>query len=72
MFIFTNMKLTVTDVKSIHDIKVCTDGVEYTFSDGIGKVSRDFAKEITKKLGRSEVPSAFQVFSFLDFPIYCY
>ncbi|XP_035696221.1 probable RNA-dependent RNA polymerase 1 [Branchiostoma floridae] len=37
------------------------DGKSYCFSDGIGKISRDLAKEVCEKTQRSHEPSAFQV-----------
>ncbi|KAL1346808.1 hypothetical protein HN51_020353 [Arachis hypogaea] len=33
----------------------------YVFSDGIGKISREFAKKVAKKCGYSSTPSAFQI-----------
>ncbi|KAL3835176.1 hypothetical protein ACJIZ3_009912 [Penstemon smallii] len=49
------------EVELIPDIEVITDGVKYCFSDGIGKISYAFAKDISKKLGLSHIPSAFQI-----------
>lgn len=49
------------DVDLIPDIEVVSDGVNYCFSDGIGKISHSFATEIARKLGLSHLPSAFQI-----------
>ncbi|KAK4437182.1 RNA-dependent RNA polymerase 2 [Sesamum alatum] len=49
------------DYDLIPDIEVTTDGVKYCFSDGIGKISYAFAKDIARKLGLSHIPSAFQI-----------
>ncbi|KAL1294551.1 hypothetical protein HN51_055332 [Arachis hypogaea] len=46
-----------------HEIEVIPD-VEfngYVFSDGIGKISLEFAKKVAKKCGYSSTPSAFQI-----------
>ncbi|KAL0356013.1 UNVERIFIED_CONTAM: RNA-dependent RNA polymerase 2, partial [Sesamum radiatum] len=49
------------DCDLIPDIEVTTDGVKYCFSDGIGKISYAFAKDIARKLGLPHIPSAFQI-----------
>ncbi|KAL1818418.1 hypothetical protein ACET3Z_013287 [Daucus carota] len=49
------------EVEIIPDVEVVSDGVEYCFSDGIGKISYTFAKEVAKKCGLSYTPSAFQI-----------
>ncbi|KAL0342810.1 UNVERIFIED_CONTAM: RNA-dependent RNA polymerase 2 [Sesamum calycinum] len=49
------------DYDLIPDIEVTTDGVKYCFSDGIGKISYAFAKDIARKLGLPHIPSAFQI-----------
>lgn len=56
-----NHKIHPRDVDVIPDIEVITDGVKYCISDGIGKISYQFAKEISRKLGLSHVPLAFQI-----------
>ncbi|XP_047070801.1 probable RNA-dependent RNA polymerase 2 [Lolium rigidum] len=50
-------------VEEIPDIEVTTDGTKYTFSDGIGKMSERFAKDIAHLIGLDHVnpPSAFQI-----------
>nr|GEV30147.1 RNA-dependent RNA polymerase 2 [Tanacetum cinerariifolium] len=48
-------------VETIPDIEVKTDGVDYCFSDGIGKISLSFAKEVAAKYGLKHIPSAFQI-----------
>ncbi|KAM7487791.1 hypothetical protein LguiB_025275 [Lonicera macranthoides] len=49
------------DVKIIPDITVRKDGTEYIFSDGIGKISTDFARRVAVKCGLKTTPSAFQI-----------
>ncbi|KAL7091227.1 hypothetical protein ACP275_12G092600 [Erythranthe tilingii] len=47
------------EIEEIQDVK---NGTEYTFSDGIGKISEDFARQVAAKCGvRSSTPSAFQI-----------
>ncbi|BBN10782.1 RNA-dependent RNA polymerase [Marchantia polymorpha subsp. ruderalis] len=50
-------------LKKIQDIFVTTDDVKYCFSDGIGKISADFARKVaaTCGCGPGKVPSAFQI-----------
>ncbi|KAJ3694866.1 hypothetical protein LUZ60_000243 [Juncus effusus] len=53
--------LTVTrdEMEMIPDV---TNGTNYVFSDGIGKISHDFAKRVAKKCGLSGfTPSGFQI-----------
>ncbi|NP_001315397.1 RNA-dependent RNA polymerase 1 [Cucumis melo] len=45
----------------IPDIEVQHGEVKYVFSDGIGKISSKFAKEVATKCGFQAVPSAFQI-----------
>ncbi|KAG1326983.1 RNA-dependent RNA polymerase 2 [Cocos nucifera] len=49
------------DVKNISDVTVTTDGIPYCFSDGIGKISLSFARQVAQKCGLSHTPSAFQI-----------
>ncbi|GAB2289531.1 RNA-dependent RNA polymerase 2 [Dionaea muscipula] len=49
------------DVDAIPDIEVTTDGVDYCFSDGIGKISACFARQVAQKCGLDDTPSAFQI-----------
>ncbi|KAH9304752.1 hypothetical protein KI387_009156 [Taxus chinensis] len=50
------------EISAIPDIDVCTDGVKYCFSDGIGKISLRLAKQIAHICGLSmPPPSAFQI-----------
>ncbi|XP_057952137.1 RNA-dependent RNA polymerase 2 [Malania oleifera] len=51
----------VQDVEIIPDIEVVSDGVGYCFSDGIGKISLSFARQVAQKCGLSQTPSAFQI-----------
>ena len=41
--------------------KLTYDGNEYVFSDGIGKISLEFAQKVAKKCGYDCTPSAFQI-----------
>ncbi|KAJ0100570.1 hypothetical protein Patl1_20784 [Pistacia atlantica] len=50
------------DIKIIPDVEVKRNGIKYVFSDGIGKISSQFAQEVAKKCGfTSYTPSAFQI-----------
>uniref|UniRef100_A0A2P2JZ95 RNA-dependent RNA polymerase n=1 Tax=Rhizophora mucronata TaxID=61149 RepID=A0A2P2JZ95_RHIMU len=49
------------EVEIIPDIEVTTDDISYCFSDGIGKISLSFAKQVAQKCGLKETPSAFQI-----------
>lgn len=49
------------DVQIIPDIEIVTDGIKYCFSDGIGKISLSFAKQVAQKCGLNKIPSAFQI-----------
>ncbi|XP_011021756.1 PREDICTED: probable RNA-dependent RNA polymerase 1 [Populus euphratica] len=50
------------EIEIIPDIEVKSGGVNYVFSDGIGKISAELADSIAQKLGlRSFTPSAFQI-----------
>ncbi|KAL6538783.1 multidrug resistance protein [Orobanche minor] len=49
-----------SDIEQIGDIKDV--GGKYIFSDGIGKISHDFARRVAIKCGfKSSIPSAFQI-----------
>ncbi|KAL9672087.1 hypothetical protein QQ045_028335 [Rhodiola kirilowii] len=49
------------DVEIIPDVETITDGVKYCFSDGIGKISASFARQVAQKCGLHDTPSAFQI-----------
>ncbi|KAK7347182.1 hypothetical protein VNO80_21709 [Phaseolus coccineus] len=49
------------DVEVIPDIEVTSDGVSYCFSDGIGKISQSFGRQVAQKLNLDHSPSAFQI-----------
>ncbi|XP_068641611.1 RNA-dependent RNA polymerase 2 [Aristolochia californica] len=49
------------DVQVIPDIEATIDGIKYCFSDGIGKISLSFAKQVAQKIGLNHTPSAFQI-----------
>eukprot|EP00026_Physarum_polycephalum_P000560 Phypoly_transcript_00561.p1 GENE.Phypoly_transcript_00561~~Phypoly_transcript_00561.p1 ORF type:complete len:1059 (+),score=104.59 Phypoly_transcript_00561:1178-4354(+) len=55
---FETSEVHPRDIKRIPDIKTWDE--KYTFSDGIGQISRKFAEAISARLSRSQVPSAFQ------------
>ncbi|KAL7000847.1 multidrug resistance protein [Sarracenia purpurea var. burkii] len=50
------------EIEIIPDVEVVRGGVNYVFSDGIGKISADFAHRVAKKCAlKSSTPSAFQI-----------
>ncbi|XP_008220918.1 PREDICTED: probable RNA-dependent RNA polymerase 1 [Prunus mume] len=49
------------EIEFIPDVKTERDGVTYCFSDGIGKISTEFAGSVASKCGKSTTPSAFQI-----------
>lgn len=50
------------EIEIIPDVVAVADGTKYTFSDGIGKISVDFAHRVAIKCGvRGRTPSAFQI-----------
>ncbi|CAK9142330.1 unnamed protein product [Ilex paraguariensis] len=50
------------EIEIIPDVEVVRGGVRYVFSDGIGKISADFACRVAIKCGlKSSTPSAFQI-----------
>lgn len=55
------LSVAATDIEEIRDVEVVTGGIKYTFSDGIGKISADFARRVASKCGLSNIPSAFQI-----------
>lgn len=55
------LPVPVQDVEVIPDIEVTSDGFGYCFSDGIGKISLSFAKQVAQKCGLHQTPSAFQI-----------
>ncbi|PIA63818.1 hypothetical protein AQUCO_00201270v1 [Aquilegia coerulea] len=63
---FSSSKQTLSvrkeEMEIISDVKIETDGVEYVFSDGIGKICPKFAQKVAKKCDiKSHTPSAFQI-----------
>ncbi|KAJ1439035.1 RNA-dependent RNA polymerase, eukaryotic-type [Sesbania bispinosa] len=56
-------EVSLQDVDFIPDIEVTYDFVSYCFSDGIGKISQTFARQVAQKLklDPSRIPSAFQI-----------
>ncbi|KAF6158078.1 hypothetical protein GIB67_014872, partial [Kingdonia uniflora] len=63
--LFSSSQQTLTvlnrEVEIIPDVEVATNWVKYCFSDGIGKISFAFAKQVAQKCGLSKTPSAFQI-----------
>ncbi|KAG6401681.1 hypothetical protein SASPL_138545 [Salvia splendens] len=57
----SNDHVNPRDVELIPDIEAVSNGVKHCFSDGIGKISTAFAREVVRKLGLSHIPSAFQI-----------
>ncbi|XP_043704238.1 probable RNA-dependent RNA polymerase 1 [Telopea speciosissima] len=49
------------EVESIRDIELERGQIKYVFSDGIGKISADFADRVAEKCGLKGSPSAFQI-----------
>ncbi|KAI5331515.1 hypothetical protein L3X38_021641 [Prunus dulcis] len=49
------------EVELIPDVEIERDGVKYCFSDGIGKISAEFAARVARKFELSRTPSAFQI-----------
>ncbi|XP_071691335.1 probable RNA-dependent RNA polymerase 1 [Rutidosis leptorrhynchoides] len=49
------------EVERIYDVETVRSGTKYVFSDGIGKISEEFAKKVTNKCGYDFMPSAFQI-----------
>ncbi|CAK8570444.1 unnamed protein product [Lathyrus sativus] len=47
------------EIEFIPDLKV--KDTDYVFSDGIGKISLEFARKVAKKCGYDSMPSAFQI-----------
>lgn len=56
------LSVSKNEIKVIPDITVARGSTIYTFSDGIGKISADFAAKVAIKCGyKSSMPSAFQI-----------
>ncbi|KAJ4841082.1 hypothetical protein Tsubulata_048259 [Turnera subulata] len=49
------------EIDIIPDIEVNSDGIQYCFSDGAGKISLAFARKIAQKCELKQIPSAFQI-----------
>ncbi|KAF3945295.1 hypothetical protein ACB098_03G083200 [Castanea mollissima] len=63
---FSSSRETVSisrhEVENIPDVEVERKGIPYCFSDGIGKISAELAREVAVKCGlENSVPSAFQI-----------
>ncbi|KAL8258164.1 hypothetical protein R6Q59_030205 [Mikania micrantha] len=56
-----SLSVPLHEVEQISDIDIIRDGTKYVFSDGIGKISADFAKMVSSKCGYDFIPSAFQI-----------
>ncbi|MCL7041819.1 hypothetical protein MKW94_008878 [Papaver nudicaule] len=55
------LNVPAQDVEIIPDIEATNDGIQYCFSDGIGKISLSFAKIVAKKCEYEHLPWAFQI-----------
>ncbi|KAK4261810.1 hypothetical protein QN277_004759 [Acacia crassicarpa] len=56
------LSVSQDETEMIPDVVVKSGGIDYIFSDGIGKISAEFAKKVSKKCGyKSSTPSAFQI-----------
>ncbi|KAL9255376.1 RNA-dependent RNA polymerase 1-like protein [Drosera capensis] len=49
------------EMEVIPDVETMRGGVRYVFSDGIGKISADFAQRVAIKCGLRSIPSAYQI-----------
>ncbi|RZC80987.1 hypothetical protein C5167_043569 [Papaver somniferum] len=49
------------EIEKIDDVEIESNGNVYTFSDGIGKISSEFAHKVASKCGLKCTPSAFQI-----------
>nr|XP_023929332.1 probable RNA-dependent RNA polymerase 1 [Quercus suber]POE89552.1 rna-dependent rna polymerase 1 [Quercus suber] len=63
---FSSSRETVSisrhEVENIPDVEIERKGIPYCFSDGIGKISSELAREVAAKCGlENSVPSAFQI-----------
>lgn len=58
---FQTLCVPAQDVEVIPDVEVNRDGIDYCFSDGIGKISLTFARQVAQKCGLTDTPSAFQI-----------
>ena len=56
-----SLSVAKCEVAKIPDIEVVRGGTRYVFSDGIGKISAEFAKSVSNKCGYAVIPSAFQI-----------
>ncbi|XP_075659950.1 putative RNA-dependent RNA polymerase 1 [Castanea sativa] len=56
------LSISRQEVENIPDIVAVAGGIRYCFSDGIGKISAELAREVATKCGlKNSVPSAFQI-----------
>ncbi|XP_050373214.1 probable RNA-dependent RNA polymerase 1 [Argentina anserina] len=51
----------LAEIEDIPDVEIERHGTKYCFSDGIGKISAEFADAVARKCGKSSTPSAFQI-----------
>ncbi|CAA6656073.1 unnamed protein product [Spirodela intermedia] len=49
------------EAEIIQDVEASANGIDYCFSDGIGKISLSFARQVAQKCGLNHTPSAFQI-----------
>ncbi|KAK8567430.1 hypothetical protein V6N12_006018 [Hibiscus sabdariffa] len=56
------LSVTKDEINHIPDIEIVKGGIKYVFSDGIGKISAEFAKKVADKCHlNGHTPSAFQI-----------
>ncbi|ESQ35322.1 hypothetical protein EUTSA_v10006629mg [Eutrema salsugineum] len=56
------LNVRTDEIEVIPDVEITYLGTRYVFSDGIGKISSEFARRVAKKCGLTEfTPSAFQI-----------
>ncbi|KAK8522761.1 hypothetical protein V6N13_115715 [Hibiscus sabdariffa] len=56
------LSVTKAEINHIPDIEIVKGGIKYVFSDGIGKISAEFAKKVADKCRlNGHTPSAFQI-----------
>ncbi|TYH90144.1 hypothetical protein ES332_A13G029600v1 [Gossypium tomentosum] len=56
------LSVSKDEINPIPDIEIMKDGIKYVFSDGIGKISAEFAKKVAAKCRlKGCTPSAFQI-----------
>ncbi|KAI3921162.1 hypothetical protein MKX01_036141 [Papaver californicum] len=52
------LSVSSDEIESIRDIEIKSNGTKYTFSDGIGKISSEFAHKVASKCGLKCTPDS--------------